>query len=91
MSATARAQRRGGISQMEFRAEMDRLGFVEIPPRSEWLHEFRHPDMRSRRFGIQIAIPESYSAALKRAEAVVRSKRQWGSKQDKGVNLWRND
>lgn len=89
MSSTARAQRRGGISQLEFRAEMDRLGFVEVAARSGWLHEFRHPDTGTRRFGVRMQPPETFSAALARLCDVVRDERQWGRPYQPGVRTQR--
>jgi hypothetical protein len=65
MSATARAQRRGALSQFEFRAEMDRRGFIELNARNGNLHEFMHPDC----FGAMFLVTmdgESYSQALAR-------------------------
>jgi hypothetical protein len=76
MSATARAQRRGAISQLEFRAEMDRLGFVEQRPRAGMLHEFTHGDCGNQHFTMKMS-RETYSAALERLTAEVRAMRRW--------------
>lgn len=75
MSFTARAQRRGAISQLEFRAEMDKLGFIETHKAPGKLHEFTHPDCLGRLFSVPMW--ESYSRALERLADEWRALRRW--------------
>ena len=78
MSYMARAQRRGAISAMEFRAEMRELGFVEERARHGMLHEFSHPDTGGQLFTMKMS-GESYSRALDRLAREVRVLRRWSA------------
>jgi hypothetical protein len=77
LSYTERALRRGAISQPELLAELDRLGFTAIKPRSNALAEYRHPDAGGHLFTVWLK-EFSYSRALERLRlelAAVRGSR----------------
>jgi hypothetical protein len=68
MSWTERRERRGGITELEFLAGMERAGFVEVPtPQIGARHEFQHPSTGDRRYVVDP--PESFGRAFTRCLA----------------------
>lgn len=55
LSWTERNRRRGAITRNEFLSRVALAGFVEVPSRPGFMHEFTHPDTGARHYCVRAA------------------------------------